>query len=323
VFERLVQASLKLKASKCQLFQPEVHFLGHILSRTGISADPEKVRVVANWPRPRNFHEARSFLGLSGYYRKFIAGYADIAKPLHMLTIKGQPFVWMDSQEDALRKLKDKLMAATILSSPRDEGDYVLDTDATQTGLGAVLQQLQDGDLKVIAYASRCLSRSEQNYNTTRRELLAIIYGLKQFRQFLLGRHFLLRVNHSALTFLRKTPELIGQAPRWLEYIEEYDFDIIHWFGTSHENWDALSRIPCGTNEDNGSDVAVKQCYRMHEPQVQTTVTEMALTPEIIVAEQRKDAALKPIIEALLKSDARPPWRSVQSESEETRALWA
>jgi hypothetical protein len=122
VFDRLVQADLKLKASKCQLFQPKVHFPGHIVSRTGIAADPEKLRVVTNWPRPRILHEIRSFLGISGYYRKFIAEYADIAKPLHMLTIKGQPFAWTDSQEDAFPKSKDKLTAAPILSSPRMKG---------------------------------------------------------------------------------------------------------------------------------------------------------------------------------------------------------
>jgi hypothetical protein len=101
-----------------------------------------------------------------------------------------------------------------------------LDTDASLIGLGAVLQQHQDGEIRVIAYASRSLSHTERNYSTTRRELLAVIFGFKQFRQFLLGRHFNLRVDHSALTYLRKTPDLMGQAARWLEFIEEYDFSI-------------------------------------------------------------------------------------------------
>jgi hypothetical protein len=153
VFDRLVQANLKHKTSKCQLFQPDVHSLGHIVLGTGISADPEIVRVVNSWARPRNLHEARSFLGLNGYYQKFIARYADIAKQLPMLTIKGQQNVWSDSQKDAFLKLNDELVAASILSSPRDDGDYVLDTYASQTGLGAVLQQLHDDDLKVIAFA--------------------------------------------------------------------------------------------------------------------------------------------------------------------------
>jgi hypothetical protein len=146
VFDRLVQADLKLKASKCQLFQPEVHFLGHIVSRTGISTDPEKVRVVANWPRPRNLHEVRSFLGLSLLLPEVhsrICGHRETAPHVDN---KRTTLVWTDSQEDALRNLKDKLVVAPILSAPKDVGDYVLDTDVSLTGLGAVLQQLQDGD---------------------------------------------------------------------------------------------------------------------------------------------------------------------------------
>ena len=255
IFDRLAKANLKLKASKCQLFQTEVHFLGHIVSRQGIAADPEKIRTVANWPRPRNLREVRSFLGLSGYYRKFVAGYADIAKPLHMLTNKEQSFEWKEAQEQSFQKLKDKLITAPILSSPADEGIYVLDTDASLTGLGAVLQQKQNEELKVIAYGSRCLSRSEQNYSTTRRELLAMIYGFKQFRQFLLGRKFILRVDHSALVYLRTTRDLMGQAARWLEFIEEYDFDLVHRAGTAHGNCDALSRFPYDSETDiNGTE---------------------------------------------------------------------
>jgi hypothetical protein len=200
IFERLAQANLKLRASKCQLFKAKVRFLGYIVSSAGIATDPEKVRVVANWPTPRNLHEVRSFLELSGYYRKHVYGYADTAKPLHILTNKQQPFVWGPAQEAAFQKLKDQLISAPVLAAPQDEGKYVLDTDASLVGLGAVFHQQQGSELRVIAYASRCLSRAEQNYSTTRRELLAVVYGFKQFRQFLLGRHFLLRVDHSALT---------------------------------------------------------------------------------------------------------------------------
>jgi hypothetical protein len=244
IFDRLVAANLLLTAQKCSLFQPEVHFLGHVVGRSGIAADPSKIDAVLNWPPPTNLQEVRSFIGLTGYYRRFIAGYADIARPLHMLTEKGQPFVWNAEQHRAFAELKRRLVSAPILASPRDEGRYVLDTDASLYGLGAVLQQEQDGDLKVIGYGSRLLTKAERNYTTTRRELLAVIFGFKQFRQFLLGRRFLLRVDHSAITYLRQTPEIIGQAARWLEFIEEHDFDIVHRAGAAHGNCDALSRKP-------------------------------------------------------------------------------
>jgi hypothetical protein len=156
---------------------------------------------VASWPRPRDLHEVRSFVGLASYYRRFIAGFADIARPLHILTGKGQPFEWGAAQEEAFQTLKERLISAPILLSPRDEGGYVLDTGASLTGLGAVLQQYQLGELRVIAYASRTLPRAKRNYSTTRRELLAVLFDFKQFRQFLLGRNF-------TLTYLRKTTDL-------------------------------------------------------------------------------------------------------------------
>jgi len=144
----------------------------------------------------------------------------DIAKPLHVLTAKHQPFIWGTDQETAFETLKQKLISAPILPSPVDNGAYVLDTDASLIGLGVVLQQYQNKELKVIAYGSRCLSPAERSYDTTRRELLAVIYGFKQFRQFLLGRKFLIQVGHSALTYLRTTSDLMGQAARWLQFIE-------------------------------------------------------------------------------------------------------
>jgi hypothetical protein len=177
VLSCLAKANLKLKASKCQLFQQEVRFLGHVISAQGIATDPDKIKVVENWPRPRNLQEVRSFLGLASYYRRYVARFADQAKALHLLTNKGQPFIWGDAQEQAFRSLKRCLISAPILASPVDDADYVLDTDASLTGLGAVLHQRQGEHLKVIGYGSRVLSKAERNYSTTRRELLAVIFG--------------------------------------------------------------------------------------------------------------------------------------------------
>jgi predicted aspartyl protease len=181
VFDCLAKADLKMKASKCQLFRESVRFLGHVVSAQGIAADPEKVKTVASWPLPRNLQEVRSFVGLASYYRRFIAGFADIARPLHILIEKGRAFVWESAQEEAFQTLKDKLTSAPILASPQDLGQYILDTDASSSGLGAVLQQRQNGEIRMISYASRTLSRAERNYSTTRRELLAVIFGFKQF----------------------------------------------------------------------------------------------------------------------------------------------
>ena len=164
------------------------------------------MRAVVDWPTPRNLTEARGFVALASYYRRFISFFAFIARPLHLLTGKNQPFVWKDEQRESFERLKHCLVTAPVLSLPRDVGRYVLDSDASDEALGLVLQQEQDGVLIVIAYASRALQPAERSYCTTRKELLAIIYGLKHFRQFLQGRRFVCRTDHAALTSLFRTP---------------------------------------------------------------------------------------------------------------------
>jgi len=246
VFDRLRAANLKLKPSKCKLFQREVVFLGHLVSADGVAPDPAKIQAVQNWPRPRNLTETRAFVGLASYYRNFVADFAAIARPLHELTKKGQIFELTDRQEEAFLLLKRNLTEAPVLATPRDEGLFYLDTDASDFALGAVLQQEQDGVIRVIGYAFRALSDAEKNYCTTGMELLAVIYGLKQFRQFLVAREcFVIRTDHAALTQLQKTPEPLGQQARWLDLLAEYNFKIQHRAGTAHRNSDALSRRPC------------------------------------------------------------------------------
>jgi len=186
--------------------------------------------------------EVRSFIGLCSYYRRFIPGFADVAAPLHALQRKNVPFVWTDECEVAFNHLKECLTSAPIFGMPRDDGTFLLDTDASDTGLGAVLSQMQDGNEVVIAYASRTLSRPERNYDVTRRELLAIVNGFKTFKQYLLGRHFVVRTDHAALQWLRKMPEPMGQQARWLTFIEQFHFEIQHRIGTKHGNADSLSR---------------------------------------------------------------------------------
>ena len=244
VFQRLRSANLKVKPSKCKLFQKRVEFLGHVVSAAGIEMQPDKVLAVRTWPVPKNLHELRSFIGLCSYYRKFIAGFADVAAPLNSLMAKNKPFIWTEQQNEAFDQLKERLTTAPILAMPRDGGLFYLDTDASDCGLGAVLSQIQDNSERVIAYASRTLNNAEKNYCVTRKELLAVVYGLKQFRQFLLGRHFIIRTDHSALQWLQKTPEPIAQQARWLAYIEQFDYAIEHRPGVRHGNADALSRRP-------------------------------------------------------------------------------
>ena len=175
-------------------------------------------------------------------------------------------------------------MSAPILVPPRDEGKYVLDTDASDTALGAVLQQEQDGQLRVIGYASRALTNAERRYCITRKELLGIVYGLKKYRQHLLGRQIVVRTDHAALTFLKNTPEPIGQQGRWLDLMAEYVIEIQHRPGRVHGNSDALSRRPCERN--GGKECQQCLCTIMGSKVAQarkaeTTATGQAQTADI------------------------------------------
>ena len=255
VLGRLIAAGLKVKPSKCQLARREVGFLGHVVSHRGVSTDPEKIVAVEGWPAPGNVTEVRSFLGLAGYYRAFVPDFATIAKPLSSLAEKGKTFSWTEECTQAFEALKRKLVEAPILAFPQEEGGLVLDTDASDTGLGAVLSQEQDGMERVLAYGSRTLSKPEKNYCVTRRELLAIVFGLRKFRHYLVGRPVLVRTDHASLRWLLEFKEPEGQLARWLQVITTYDLRIQHRPGKLHGNADGLSRRPCkqcGRDEDMG-----------------------------------------------------------------------
>ena len=210
VFERLRQAGLKLHPGKCQFLQQKVYFLGHVVSADGLLPDPNKTSKVKDWPTPGTVQEVQQFLGLANYYRRFIHNFAVIAKPLHHLTEKHTKFQWNHDCQNAFTALKTCLTSAPILALPDWSRPFVLDTDASDAGIGAVLSQIhQDGREYVIAYASRTLNRAERNYCATRKELLAVVTFMKHFRQYLVGHNFTVRTDHAALTWLQnfKSPE--------------------------------------------------------------------------------------------------------------------
>ncbi|UYV84885.1 K02A2.6-like, partial [Cordylochernes scorpioides] len=167
VFKRLEAANLKLSPKKCKLFKKEVAYLGHIISAEGVQTDPKKTETVRMWPTPKDLTQLRSFLGLCTYYRRFIPGFSNIARPLHRLTESGRPFVWTPDCQRAMEKLKEMLVAAPILAYPRPGDSFILDTDASNTGIGGVLSQIQEGSERVIAYFSKTLSKPERNYCVT------------------------------------------------------------------------------------------------------------------------------------------------------------
>ena len=228
------KAKLKFKPSKCSFLQCTVEFLGYRVSGNGVETDERKIEAVVRWPVPTKLREVR------GYYRRFVPNLSDVAAPLHAMTKKNVVFRWSSECQKSFDELKDKLTKAQILALPRDEGTYILDSAASDYGIEAVLSQVEDGQEKVISYASRLYSTAERRYCVTRKELLAVVFFLKQFRQYLLERSFTVRTDHAALLWLRRTPEPIG-----LEILEEFNFTVEHRARKKHENADALSRRQC------------------------------------------------------------------------------
>ena len=249
VFERLTQAGLTLRGRKCCIGMPKVSYLGHVFSATGMSPDPHKIEAILDWPRPTSATTLRQFLGLASYYRRYIQNFADIAAPLHALTQKTTPFLWSHECENAFTTLKSCLTQAPVLAFPcfsTDSEQFTVHTDASGVGLGAVLEQ----GGQVISYASRSLTSPERQYSTMQRECAAVVYALKQFRHYLLGRHFKILTDHAPLQWL-STQKMEGMLYRWALAIQEYNFDIVYRKGKLNTNADALSRrySPCAATQ--------------------------------------------------------------------------
>ena len=329
-FSRLRDANLKLKPSKCHLFQTSVLYLGHVVSSEGVSTDPDKVKAIDDWPRPQCKKEVRSFLGLTSYYRRFVKGFAGIAAPLHALTGKSAKFEWNEACEEAFLELKQRMRSTPILTYPTKTDNFVLDTDASSEAIGAVLSQIQDGEERVLAYFSRKLSKAERNYCVTRQELLAVVASLKHFRQYLYGRNVKVRTDHASIRWLVnfKSPE--GQMARWLEQLSEYQITIEHRPGRKHTNADGLSRIQCKQcsrkDEEETSFLTDSQAMPTKnevDGEVRGISSQPSVTLEALREAQLSDEDMKWILEAKENNEPRPAWTSVAAEPSAVKTYWA
>jgi transposase InsO family protein len=358
VLGRLRNAGLKLKPMKCQFFQGQVSFLGHIIDAQGIHTDPDKVRQIKNWATPENLTEVRIFLGLTSYYRRFVKEYARIASPMYDLTRKDVDFHWSEEQENAFVTLKKELVQSTELAYPiPDIGGFILDTDASGVAIGAVLSQIQGGEEKILAFGSRCLSQAEKNYCVTRRELLAVVYFMCYYKHYLIGTTVRVRTDHGSLRWLQNMRNPTGQVARWKERLAPFTWIIEHRPGKQHQNADALSRKRCE------GDCA--QCLRMF-PQAEPTIKRAIRllkelgeevitinlgrkrdTPQIKPFVKKKQAvkeqdeqilkelkgmwdieglsiavAKDPILQVLLSWDTTPEWELIATKSSEFKYYW-
>lgn len=245
VLKRLSEAGLRAKLSKCHFAQAEVGFLGHIVGVHGVRPDPDKISAISNWKAPTNLHDLRSFIGLASYYRRFVRNFASIASPLHRLMRNDVKYEWGEQQQTAFNQLKQALISSPILVPPDFSREFILYTDASSYGLGAVLAQVNEaGEEHVVQYLSRSLIKAEKNYSTTERECLAIVWSIKALRPYLHGRHFTVVTDHTALTWLSTLKDPTNRLSRWVLSLQDYDYHVVYRPGLKHSNVDALSRQP-------------------------------------------------------------------------------
>ena len=248
VIEKLSDVGLKLKPTKCRFAQPELEYLGHVVGRDGLKTSPRLVESVQQFPVPKSTNDVRRFLGLTSYYRKFIPNFAKIARPLHQLTCKDVQFVWTTACHSSFEELKERLVSPPVLAYPCFQRDFVLETDASIDGVGAVLGQYQDDrTLHPISYASRALSRSERNYSITELETLAVVWAISHFRHFLYGKRVTVFTDHTAVKAVLETPNPTGKHARWWNKVYGCgvrDVRIVYRAGKENKNADALSRSP-------------------------------------------------------------------------------
>ena len=215
-----------------------MNFLGHVISQEGIAVDPSKIEAVLKWERPQTITQIRSFLGLAGYYRRFIKGFSQLALPLTRLTRKGQSFVWDESCEKSFLELKKRLTTTPVLVIPDPLRDFEVFCDASGRGIGCVLMQ----DQRVVAYASKQLKPHEENYPTHDLELAAVVFALKIWRHHLYGVKFVVYSDHKSLKYLFDQKELNMRQRRWMEFLKDYDFELKYHPGKANVMADALSR---------------------------------------------------------------------------------
>ncbi|XP_064472919.1 uncharacterized protein LOC135387751 [Ornithodoros turicata] len=245
VFEKIRDAGLTVRPTKCEIGHDEVNFLGHKIGKGKVSPVAKLVEKIQKAERPVTKKQVRSFLGLTGYYRDFIPHYAEVAAPLTSLTKKGgsNTVVWEEAHEEAFNDLKRRLTEAPILRLPDLDKDFVLRTDASEKSLGAVLLQEYEGVLHPVAYASRKLLAREAAYATIEREGLALIWGIHRFHPYLYGKPFVLQTDHQPLLHINRSRHTNARVMRWSLQLQEYDFRVEYVKGRENVGADYLSRM--------------------------------------------------------------------------------
>ena len=308
VFHAFGKSGIKLEPAKCHLFKQELTYLGHRVSKEGVSPVPEYVKIIEEWPLPTCRKELRTFMGKIGYYRRFIKDYAAISSPLNDKMVKDgtsetETFTPTEQYVAAFELLRKKLTEAPILAHPRWDSDepFLLDTDwsAINRAVGHVVSQMQDNIERVIAYGGKRLSKTQANYSPFKGELFGLLDGIKTYKYFFTLRYFKVRNDHLPLNWIRRLQEPpSGAIQRWLEIISSYDFDVIPRKGTKHGNADAMSRAP-HLPDIGRIDYDDEKVCQLHKP------PGLDLSPQRLLQGQQADDDLRPLFPGYHPSSCR------------------
>ena len=311
VFERFRAANLKLSPEKCTWFQKQTAFLGFLVSKDGIATHPEKIEKVKAFPTPTNAKTVRAFLGLASYYRKYVHQFAKIAHPLTQLLCKEnlakKRFSWTCECKTAFQTLKSKLISAPILVLPRFGEPFQLSTDASNFAVGCVLEQVQDGELRVIAYASQFLPPNKRKWSVFQREAHALLWASRKFRPYILGGKVSFITDHAPLTHLRNKESIPEKVQIYFLELEQYDYTLTHRPGKRHGNAHALSRLPLDETKDN---LPLEICQRLR------LTSDCSIDWNTV---QNQDVNLRTVKQWMLEGK---PKREAAGESEELGLLW-
>ena len=330
VFERLKNAGLKLKPDKCNMLQTEVVFLGHVVTAQGIRPNPTNIAKIVGWPRPKTAKQIKQLVAMGSYYRRYVKNFATIVRPMVELTKKGKKFIWGEACERSFESLKEALVSSDVMGYPmNDAGQFILDVDASDVGIGGILHQVQEEKEKVIAYASRALNKAERNYCITEKELLAVRYFIEYFRQYLLGRKFVVRSDHQALVWLFKLKEPRGKIARWIEILSQYDFSIEYRPGRKQAHCDALSRCedpqkcecPNQDTEEPLKCGPCRKCLKRAQEMCHKDLITEAVSGVVDQRQQQhsKTEETEPNIRGVITEDEQVPGQSTHTEDTDSR----
>lgn len=247
VLKRLERAGLTARPTKCEIAHYTLEYLGHVIGSGRARPVVDKVAAIKGMEHPKTKKKVRSFLGMTGYYRQYVPNYSTVAFHLTELTKKSSPnkVIWEPKHQEAFDRLKKILSESPVLKLVDLDKDFVLQTDASQVGVGTVLLQVSDGERWPVAYASRKMKKAEVNYSVIEQECLAIVWGISKFFRYLYGKHFSLETDHKPLLHLQTACQLSGRLMRWSMFLQQFSFTIVSIKGTDNVGADCLSHLPC------------------------------------------------------------------------------